>query len=71
MRSGWTYIGIWVASCTLLFFALFGPTDAAGFTNGWFVITRPGWLWLTILTYVIIVVVSFAPYLIWRRMPRK
>jgi len=46
---------IWLVGAILLFFCCFGRTDSQGFHSGWLVATRPGWLWLTILVYLVIV----------------
>jgi hypothetical protein len=38
---------------------MFGSTDSEGFHSGWLFSTRPGWLWFTIIIYLIIVVTGF------------
>jgi len=59
MHAKNTYVVVWLIVAVLLFFCFFGPTDAEGFHIGWLVATRPGWLWFTVLSYVLIVAAGF------------
>jgi hypothetical protein len=47
-------------AAVLLFLSFFGSTDAEGFHHGWFVTTRPGWLWFTALVYCAIVIAGYS-----------